>query len=244
MHFHLPKPLHGWREFAGEIGIIVLGVLIALGLEQVAEAISWKYRANDAREALRAKVGHGFLLAEEREVVADCVNRQLDNIEGQVLAAGSTLKPLPANGDAFGYTFTFRAPLRSWAESAWQGVITDGISPHLDLRERENLPVFYSQMSRIHSLQTEEETVIGDLLALSKPLSLDPQVRASFVREIEAERVRNRSLALTSTQAMRNVRNAGYVPSERERRDWLTKSGTIKFCRGLGLALGNSHARS
>jgi hypothetical protein len=31
MHFHLPKPLHGWREFAGEVGIIVLGVLIALG---------------------------------------------------------------------------------------------------------------------------------------------------------------------------------------------------------------------
>jgi hypothetical protein len=29
MHFHLPKPLHGWREFAGEVEIIVLGVLIA-----------------------------------------------------------------------------------------------------------------------------------------------------------------------------------------------------------------------
>lgn len=25
MHFHLPKPLHGWREFAGEVGIIVVG---------------------------------------------------------------------------------------------------------------------------------------------------------------------------------------------------------------------------
>jgi hypothetical protein len=31
MHFHLPKPLHGWREFIGEVGIIVIGVLIALG---------------------------------------------------------------------------------------------------------------------------------------------------------------------------------------------------------------------
>jgi hypothetical protein len=30
MHFHLPGPLHGWREFAGEVGIIVLGVLIVL----------------------------------------------------------------------------------------------------------------------------------------------------------------------------------------------------------------------
>jgi hypothetical protein len=27
MHVHLPKPLHGWRELPGEVGIIVLGVL-------------------------------------------------------------------------------------------------------------------------------------------------------------------------------------------------------------------------
>jgi len=26
MHVHLPKSLHGWRAFAGEVGIIVMGV--------------------------------------------------------------------------------------------------------------------------------------------------------------------------------------------------------------------------
>lgn len=35
MHFHMPKPMHGWREFLGEVGIIVFGVLIALSAEQV-----------------------------------------------------------------------------------------------------------------------------------------------------------------------------------------------------------------
>ncbi len=30
MHLHLPKPLHGWREFPGEVGIIVIGVPLAL----------------------------------------------------------------------------------------------------------------------------------------------------------------------------------------------------------------------
>jgi hypothetical protein len=34
MHIHKPKPLHGIREFLSEIGVIVVGVLIALGLEQ------------------------------------------------------------------------------------------------------------------------------------------------------------------------------------------------------------------
>ena len=33
------KPLRGWREFSGEVGIIVLGVLIALGAQQVVQDI-------------------------------------------------------------------------------------------------------------------------------------------------------------------------------------------------------------
>ena len=47
MRVHLPKPLHGWRQLAGEVGIIVLGVLIALGFEQLVEAMRW-----------RSEVGH------------------------------------------------------------------------------------------------------------------------------------------------------------------------------------------
>jgi hypothetical protein len=31
MQIQLPKPLHGWREFAGEVGVVLLGVLVALG---------------------------------------------------------------------------------------------------------------------------------------------------------------------------------------------------------------------
>ena len=38
MHFHLPRPLHGWREFAGEVAIILLGVVIAKGPISLARA--------------------------------------------------------------------------------------------------------------------------------------------------------------------------------------------------------------
>lgn len=37
MDIHKPKPIHNWREFLSEIGVIVLGVLIALGAEQSIE---------------------------------------------------------------------------------------------------------------------------------------------------------------------------------------------------------------
>src|SRR5947199_153143 len=56
MHFHLPKPLHGWRALAGEVGIIVVGVLIALSAEQAVESWNWRSQAAEARSALRADV--------------------------------------------------------------------------------------------------------------------------------------------------------------------------------------------
>ena len=52
MRVHLPKPLHGWREFAGEVGIIVLGVLIALGFGQIAEDLGYLTKADSTRKAL------------------------------------------------------------------------------------------------------------------------------------------------------------------------------------------------
>jgi type IV secretory pathway VirB2 component (pilin) len=49
MQVHLPEPLHGWREFAGEVGIIVLGVLIALAAQQIVEAIHGNAQAREFR---------------------------------------------------------------------------------------------------------------------------------------------------------------------------------------------------
>ena len=54
MRFFLPKPLRGWRQFAGEVGIIVIGVLIALSAEQVVQDLNG--RADE--RAFRATIDH------------------------------------------------------------------------------------------------------------------------------------------------------------------------------------------
>lgn len=48
MHIHRPKPLHGGREVLLEIGIIVVGIVIAVGLEQTVEF----FHHRDQREQL------------------------------------------------------------------------------------------------------------------------------------------------------------------------------------------------
>ena len=50
MEVHKPKPIHSWREFLGEITVIVIGVVIALSAEQMLQGLELrsKVRHNDA----------------------------------------------------------------------------------------------------------------------------------------------------------------------------------------------------
>lgn len=90
MHFHLPKPLHGWREFAGEVGVIVLGVLIALGLEQIVQSIHERNIAAEARENVRDEAALNLSAIRDRIDVQPCIERRLDELSrilfGQAMA--------------------------------------------------------------------------------------------------------------------------------------------------------------
>src|SRR5689334_672839 len=87
MHFHLPKPLHGWRAFAGEVGIIVIGVLIALGADQAVERWQWRAQAEEARTALRNEIGQDNLpQAYARLALAPCLLGKLDQLDAAFAA--------------------------------------------------------------------------------------------------------------------------------------------------------------
>src|SRR5437764_2406251 len=81
MHVHLPKPLHGWRAFAGEVGIIVAGVLIGLGAEQLVEAAHWRAEARDFRDAVDHELGRNLGIYEVVMAQRACVTRRIAELE-------------------------------------------------------------------------------------------------------------------------------------------------------------------
>lgn len=81
MHFHLPKPLHGWRDFVGEVGIIVLGVLIALGAEQLVEAAHQRQEATQADEIIRGELAYNLGRLKSRTQIKTCIDARISQIE-------------------------------------------------------------------------------------------------------------------------------------------------------------------
>lgn len=84
MRFRLPRPLHGWRELAWEVGIIVIGVLIALSAQQVVEEIHWRSEVQQTRKALDAELGHNVAAFDYRVAQRPCVAARLAELKSAI----------------------------------------------------------------------------------------------------------------------------------------------------------------
>lgn len=124
MHFHLPKPLHGWRAFAGEVGIIVLGVLIALGAEQFVASLDMALKVHRAEAAMRLE------LAEDdgpqafgRMLIGRCLDIQIARIhDGADHAPRDELRQ---------WVRAYDPPFRTWDSEAWKAVLGSDVGSHM-----------------------------------------------------------------------------------------------------------------
>jgi len=156
MHFHLPKPLHGWREFAGEVGIIVIGVLIALAFGQLVQSFDDRSNAEQAREAIRAEVRENLFWLDLRAEYEPCINSMLGKLDG-VLARARNGQPTPRLTDV-------GLPVHSKITSLrWDANAQAGRASLFSGDEQRNLGNMYFTTEEFRASQEEEETVWAKL---------------------------------------------------------------------------------
>ena len=90
MKLSMPKPLHGWRAFAGEVGVIVLGVLIALAAQQAAETVNDRREAAATRAALDTEIEENLAILELRRLAQPCIDKRLGELRALVNEWGRT----------------------------------------------------------------------------------------------------------------------------------------------------------
>ena len=168
MHFHLPKPLHGWREFAGEVGIIVVGVLLALGAEQVVEWAHWRNEVTDARRALDREVAYNLGAVEKRQQEAPCVDRRL--LEIRSLLTGSTSGLRSASRPPLGQPQLWRP-----RTDVWQAAVAGQVAEHMPLATRLGYAEVYGQFQWYAQKAADETDAWGVLAELDDPGGLGPE---------------------------------------------------------------------
>ena len=190
MHFHLPKPLHGWREFAGEVAIIVLGVMIALGAEQVMEDIHWHQRLHESDRALELELGESVGQAIVRVDESPCIEQRLDWLADVVDRAAAS-KLLPPIG---------RVPppqYFTWPSGAWQSMVSGDIANHQDREKLQALSGAYDFITDLNQYQLREIDIWTNLYQLVGPgREFSGEDAASARAAIRQARSANRMISL------------------------------------------------
>lgn len=157
------------RKFGRDVGSVVLGVLIALAIGEVADAVRWEVRANTAQRAIRAELGRNAGVFEERNLVQSCLDRRLRELTA-IVGTARRSGTLPSLGEIG------RPPLRSTEEAAWN--VTSGSETllHIDTRSRTALSLIYSQLGGYSDRVFEEQEMWSTLTLLENspgPISDD-----------------------------------------------------------------------
>ena len=194
MHVRIPKPLHGWRAFVGEVGIIVLGVLIALGFGQIVEEWQWHREADTTRTALANELSLSAAQAALRLATEDCLRNRISELAARLTTTSEqwAADPLPTapgsqampHWDNRGMGRVYSVPLRGWSQDAWDTAKSSGVVDHMGRREVDDYGGLYTDIAAIRDFQAQELQLESQLAFLSVDQRLDNSARTDALRAL------------------------------------------------------------
>ena len=214
MHFHLPKPLHGWRAFLGEVGIIVLGVLIALGAEQLVQKAHQQQEGIQAERVIRNEIGLNLGRLQSRRGIYGCVRGRIEEIQ-------RLLDSTSSNTDFVPPAWIGRPQYWSFLNSRWEAESQAGRAALVDGGRLSQYGVMYNRMQNLLSEMDAEQADWAKLRTLEHLHRLDAAGNLQLNLTLQDARYRNWRLALVTDQlfgmakALRLDPLANATPSDR-----------------------------
>ncbi|MGJ3647990.1 hypothetical protein ACLB0R_05900 [Sphingomonas sp. GlSt437] len=194
MDIHKPKPVHNLREFLSEITVIVIGVLIALGLEQAVEAWHWYHQVETTEQALRADLLETYDTAADRIAITGCLEHRLDEIAAIVDQAGATgrLPPIGRLGSP---------PNFVGSQATWESALAGQTAEHLSVRRRRAYAAMYSFDARMIDDNKRESEAWNALYTLVGPgRAVTPAEIANWRADVGRARQESETMALLSVR--------------------------------------------
>lgn len=183
MEIHTPKhAVRTWRDFLKEVGVIVLGVLIALGAEQTVEKVREHTASADTRRSVRSEIAANLLLLNVRAASQGCIDRRLQEI-GTILASAGDGVPEPHP------TWVSRPEFWSLSSSSWQAATGAGRAALLSEEEQRTLGSYYNVFEYLDREQEREQQAWAQLRALEDwQGALRPSARLGFALALQQAR--------------------------------------------------------
>jgi hypothetical protein len=194
MRFHVLKPLHGWRQFAGEVGIIVFGVLIALAAQQVAANLQQKSDAREAEQAIRSELETNMARMHSRQAVRACVDHRLNELQALIDSAGVAGGPIQTP------KWVGRPQFWTMQVSRWEASSQAGRAALIPPDDLNLYGAMYSFMTSINEQGMVEQEAWALLRTLEHLQRLTPDMAFQLENDVQRARYINWRMQVWTVQ--------------------------------------------
>ena len=210
MHLHAPKPPHSWSDLFREVGVIAVGILLALAAEQVIEALRWREQVRIAEGGIKAELRQASILAYERLIIQPCLRGQIRVLHDSLAQPGPWAAAPMQMGTLIRSELpqAYRAPNRLFVADIWKNALVSGVIGHLTADRVAQLSSLYFMINELDRLQGEETRAASRLAAMSEAGDASRDTRIGLRGDLaEIDRI-NALMALTAQQLIEAQQSA------------------------------------
>lgn len=202
-----------------EVVVVVIGVLLALSVQQWAETRASQQRGKDAEARIREELLSATFDVVERIAVHSCLKQRLIDLGDGVIEGGPNWRPtaLPepvAGRLAFGRVY--RVPSRNFSSEAFRGAVSGGDLASLAPERIVSMSAAYGMLAKIEHLNQEENQLAAGLGSLQFPVARAPADRSAILSILTRLDQLNQLLHLVAGQHLVQVRRIGLAPTAAE----------------------------
>ena len=202
------ESVHSWRDFFIHIATIVIGLLIAIGLEQTVESLHHRHLLQQARENLHEEIQENQqLLAMDRKYLESNRQTMLQNI--------AILRQIKANPKQAHIPLQFPWQWSSPSAAAWNTARDTGALALMPYEQVQGYSLLYGQQGRVNEqaniyIQNQNHVAVplvgtNDASTLS-PMQIDDLIRGCATSDTDISLLENfmNSLDRNYTSALNN----------------------------------------
>jgi len=142
------KPPHGWNAVGWELLIVTLGVLLALGAQELVQGLHWRSEVRETRQALDAELSRDIAAFNYRLDESACITARMAELQ-KWAKSFRTGAPLQLKHEII------NPPGFAIRREVWD-LIDSQIASRIPLKDRLNYAGLYSGMKSFNDAQDQE----------------------------------------------------------------------------------------
>ena len=182
----------GVRHWAMEFVIVVVGVLLALWLQQWGERRRALADMRDAEAAIHDEVRTALQQMMWRKAISKCHIDRQELLKSMLLKSGENWPGLEENALAVSarripesvIPSVYSRPLDTLTTAAWTSALTTGALAPMDRDKFTKLVAIYDQIETWRNARDDETDAVSKMSPLAFPMRLTPELKAQMLESV------------------------------------------------------------